>query len=281
MSLAVVHTLEELQLALLGFARAGKRVALVPTMGALHAGHASLITRARHEADVVVVTIFVNPTQFGPTEDFDRYPRTLDADMLVAQEAGAALIYAPSVEDMYPEGSTTRITAGEMGTVLCGAFRPGHFDGVATVVAKLLLRTMPHVALFGKKDYQQLCVIKRVVNDLDIPVEIVGVPTLRERDGLAMSSRNRYLGAQERILAPKLYETMTQVQQWLARSSVSDALAEGVVALTASGFHVEYLELRDGETLAPITTYNAGGGARLLVAAWLGETRLIDNIEVE
>jgi pantoate--beta-alanine ligase len=281
MQLTIAHDIEALHGALLEPARAGSRVALVPTMGALHAGHVSLIERARQEAEIVVVSIFVNPTQFGEGEDFDRYPRTLEADCALAAEAGANIIYAPSAEDMYPQGFTTSISAGELSKELCGAFRPGHFDGVATVVSKLLLRVMPHIALFGKKDFQQLAIIKQVVRDLDIPTEIMGVPTLREKDGLALSSRNSYLTVQERIMAPKLHEILNQTAVLVKRTSIPDALAEGIVALTASGFQVDYLEFRDSDSLAPLATWEEKDGeARLLVAAWLGETRLIDNIAV-
>lgn len=279
MQLTIAQDIESLHGALLEAAKAGKRVAMVPTMGALHAGHASLITRARQVADCVLVSIFVNPTQFGPNEDFDRYPRTLEADMAVAEAAGAAIIYAPSAQDMYPQGFATSVSAGPLGGMLCGAFRPGHFDGVATVVSKLLLRAMPHVALFGKKDFQQLCVIKRVVEDLDIPVEIMGVPTLREEDGLALSSRNRYLTEDERRIAPKFYETLKHVAWRVRHIAPAAALAEGVAALEGLGYRVEYLELRDSETLAPVATLE--NETQLLAAAWLGKTRMIDNIVVE
>lgn len=277
MQLTIAQDLESLHAALLELARAGKRVAFVPTMGALHAGHASLIMRGRQAADAVVVSIFVNPTQFGPNEDFSRYPRMLEADIEVAREAGASVVYVPSVEDMYPEGFSTRISAGEMGDILCGAFRPGHFDGVATVVAKLLLRVMPHVAIFGQKDFQQLAIIKHVVADLDIPVEILGVPTLREADGLAMSSRNRYLNEEERKLAPKLHEVLHYVVLRMKTLGVQPALSEAVALLSSFGYKVDYLEFRDADTLAPLTAPTEG---RLLAAAWLGKTRLIDNIEV-
>jgi|CXWL01.1.fsa_nt_gi pantoate--beta-alanine ligase len=275
----IAHDFETLQKALLDLAQNGKRVALVPTMGALHAGHASLITHAREIADAVVVSIFVNPTQFAPNEDLERYPRTLDADVKIAQAAGAEIIYAPSAEDMYPEGFSSKISAGEISTILCGKFRAGHFDGVATVVTKLLLRVMPHVAVFGMKDYQQLCVIERVVEDLDIPIEIVPAPTVREEDGLALSSRNRYLSEEERATAPLLYKTLTQVAKEMKYSGVADALAKGIADLTAHGFKVEYLELCDSTSLAPLP--ELAEDARLLVAAWLGKTRLIDNIAVE
>jgi len=275
----IINDFETLQQSLLELAQSGKKVALVPTMGALHAGHGSLITTALESADIVVVSIFVNPTQFAPTEDLDKYPRTLDADAELAKTLGASIIYAPSVEDMYPEGFTTTISAGKISTILCGKFRPGHFDGVATVVTKLLLRIMPHVAVFGMKDYQQLCIIERVVEDLDIPIEIIASPTIREKDGLALSSRNRYLSESERKTAPLLHTIMSQTLKEMKYSSVADSLAKGVASLTEHGFKVEYLELCDSTSLSPLS--ELAEDAILLVAAWLGKTRLIDNIAVE
>ena len=281
MQLTVAHDMENLQATLSEFARLGMRVALVPTMGALHEGHASLIRRAGELADAVVVSIFVNPKQFGVNEDFNKYPRMLNNDIKVVGEAGGALIYAPQADDLYPEGYATTVCVGGLGDGLCGASRPGHFDGVATVVTKLLLRTLPHVALFGEKDYQQLCIIRRLVDDLDIGVEIVGVPTAREEDGLAMSSRNAYLSPEHRKLAPKIYATLSAVAEQIRGKSltVAAALAAGKDALSGAGFAVEYLELCDEDTLEPLSAYQSG--ARLLVAAKLGTTRLIDNIEVE
>lgn len=258
----------------------GRRIGLVPTMGALHNGHVSLIERARQRADAVVLSIFVNPRQFGPHEDFEQYPRMLEADSEMARAAGVALVYAPSVEDMYPTGHVTGISVGEMGRMLCGKSRPGHFDGVATVVAKLLLRALPHVAVFGEKDYQQLCIIRRMTIDLDIPVEIIGAPTLRESDGLAMSSRNAYLTQEEREAAPQLYavlrETAARITDGVAPD---DAIDEGMRALEDAGFRPEYLELRQERTLLPMEFLQSP--ARLLVAARLGRTRLIDNIGLD
>jgi pantoate--beta-alanine ligase len=255
----------------------GKRIALVPTMGALHSGHLALVDAAKQQADAVVMSIFVNPTQFAPNEDFSKYPRMLEADLKKANESGVVIAYTPSVEDMYPEGFLTSVSVGELGKILCGAFRPGHFDGVATVVAKLLLRTVPHVALFGEKDYQQLCVIRRAVSDLDMPVDIVGVPTVREQDGLAISSRNAYLSEKERAIAPKLHMTLVDTAAKLqAGAPVADALAEGKKMLADTGFRVEYLEIRKEDSLHAIEKLDSP--ARLLVATWLGKTRLIDNI---
>lgn len=278
----IVYDIESLQNTLLELAQGGKRIALVPTMGALHAGHASLITAAKELADTVVVSIFVNPTQFGKNEDFSIYPRTLEADTEIAMNAGAEVIYAPSASDMYPDGFSTNISAGKISTILCGKFRVGHFDGVATVVAKLLLRTMPHVAIFGMKDYQQLCVIDQVVRDLDIPTVIVAAPTLREADGLALSSRNRYLSEEERKTAPLLYKTLDQIAQDIKTDPtphiITDILSKAISYLTEQGFKVEYLELCDGDSLNSISELKEN--ARILVAAWLGKTRLIDNIAV-
>ncbi|NBO19924.1 MAG: pantoate--beta-alanine ligase, partial [Proteobacteria bacterium] len=202
MQLTICHDMESLQENLASLALEGQRIALVPTMGALHEGHLALVRQAQDLADAVVVSIFVNPKQFGPKEDFGKYPRTLEADVEKLNKEGVQLVYAPDVADLYPEGFSTSVSVGELGTILCGKFRPGHFDGVATVVAKLLLRMLPHVAVFGEKDFQQLCVINRMVSDLDIAVEIVGVETMREPDGLALSSRNAYLSAEERKTAP-------------------------------------------------------------------------------
>jgi len=281
MQITILRDMDALQLALAERTAAGKRIAFVPTMGALHSGHLSLIEQGRELADEVLVSIFVNPKQFGPNEDFAKYPRMLDADVKKAHEAGAALIYAPSVEDLYPEGFATSINAGPLSTILDGAFRPGHFDGVATVVTKLLLRIMPHVAIFGEKDYQQLCIIRRVAEDLDLPVEIIGAPIIREADGLAMSSRNAYLTPQERTAAPRLYEILSQLAKAIASRSVplKSGIEQASAALAKSGFKVDYLELRESETLAPLDAF--APPARLLVAAWLGKTRLIDNIELE
>lgn len=264
--ITVAHDLAQLQEALLELAREGKTVALVPTMGALHAGHAALIEQGKELADAVVVSIFVNPKQFGAGEDFDRYPRTLEADIKVAKAAGAAIIYAPDADDMYPDGFATSISVGALGNILCGKTRIGHFDGVATVVTKLLLRVMPHFAIFGLKDYQQFQIIKQVVDDLDIPTEIIGAKIVREDDGLAMSSRNRYLSDEERKTAPLLYKNLTIAAKSSKKIGQEKAIAEATDALTKAGFAVEYLEVLEN---------------RLLVAARLGDTRLIDNVEIE
>ena len=279
MQLTVTKNIEDLQRTLYERAAKGGRIALVPTMGALHAGHISLVKLAKTHAQHVVMSIFVNPTQFGPSEDFDKYPRTLEADIALAEQAGVDIIYAPDAADMYGEGIATKIDVGDIAHELCGKTRAGHFNGVAIVVAKLLLRTMANVAVFGEKDYQQLCVIRQVVEDLDIPVEIIGAPTHREADGLAMSSRNRYLNEDERKHAPKLYEILRLTAQRIASGQeVAAALKEAESLLKYAGFTMDYISLCDAETLSPQTVFSAP--ARLLAAGFLGVTRLIDNVEV-
>jgi pantoate--beta-alanine ligase len=257
---------------------AGERVVLVPTMGALHAGHLALVARARELGRRTVASIFVNPTQFGPTEDFSRYPRDTETDLALLAEAGADAAYLPDVATMYPPGFSTRVEVEEVSQGLCGAFRPGHFSGVATVVTKLLNQVQPDIALFGEKDYQQLLVIRRAVRDLDLPVEIQGVPTLREADGLALSSRNRYLSPEERRAAPRLHAVLASIAHGLAAGAeAGPLLAEGRAELEAAGFGpVQYLEVRDAETLAPLK--RADRPVRILAAAYLGRTRLIDNL---
>lgn len=260
--------------------RAGCRVALVPTMGALHEGHLTLVKRGLELADRVVASVFVNPTQFGPNEDFTSYPRRETEDAALLAGAGAHGLYLPSVAEMYPDGFATTISVGGLSEGLCGAFRPGHFAGVATVVTKLLLQAAPDVGLFGEKDYQQLQVIRRMVRDLDIPVEIEGVPTVREADGLALSSRNAYLSPAERATAPVLHATLAAMAERLAKGAPAAAEeAWGVDQLLTAGFaSIDYLEVRDATTLAPVSRVTAP--ARILVAARLGKTRLIDNQSV-
>src|SRR6478735_10155455 len=259
----------------------GKRetIALVPTMGALHAGHLGLVRLARRRADRVVVSIFVNPAQFAPNEDYGSYPRTWDADVTALSQLGVDAIWAPSVATMYPDGFATKIAPG--GPALAGLedkFRPHFFGGVCTVVAKLLLQVAPDFATFGEKDYQQLKVVTAMARDLDIPTKIIGLPTIREKDGLAMSSRNAYLSPDERTIAPTLYRLLTECAVRLkARQSIAATLAESEAQIESAGFAVDYLEVRHAETLAPITSI-ANGPTRLLVAARLGRTRLIDNI---
>ncbi len=257
---------------------AGERVVLVPTMGALHVGHLALVAEARR-AGRAVVSIFVNPTQFGPSEDFSRYPRDVEADLARLAEAGADAAWTPEVATMYPPGFATRIEVAGLTEGLCGAHRPGHFSGVATVVTKLLNQVRPDIALFGEKDFQQLQVIRRAVADLDMEAEIRGVPTIREADGLALSSRNRYLTEEERRVAPGLHAALTAVAK-AAREGmpVAGPIDEATGRLTQAGFEVQYLTVCDAQTLAPVE--RVSGPARVFVAAYLGRTRLIDNIPV-
>jgi pantoate--beta-alanine ligase len=257
---------------------AGETVALVPTMGALHAGHLALVARGREFAGRVVASIFVNPTQFGPNDDFGRYPRDEAGDAAKLVAARCDLLYAPGVEAMYPQGFATVVTAGAIAEGLCGRFRPGHFAGVATVVSKLLLQSACDVACFGEKDYQQLQVIRSVARDLDIPVRIEGVPTVREADGLALSSRNAYLAPAERAIAPALHRVLAETAARVERGeTIAGALGSGLAALGRAGFtRIDYLEACEAETLAPLTDADRPG--RLLAAAWLGRTRLIDNV---
>jgi pantoate--beta-alanine ligase len=260
----------------------GARVALVPTMGALHAGHISLIDRARQEADQVVVSIFVNPTQFSPSEDFSKYPRMFEADLQKLREVATDLCFAPDIREMYPENfATTVLVDGVAKADLEDRFRPTHFAGVATIVAKLLIQAQADVALFGEKDYQQLLVVKRMAADLDIPTRIVGAPTLREGDGLAMSSRNVYLSPDERTRATALYQALCDAAARIkAGEDVTDVMKAANEAVARAGFEIDYIEARHAETLARIANRDEGP-IRLLAAARLGATRLIDNIAVE
>jgi len=262
-----------------GWRAAGERVVLVPTMGALHEGHLALMAEARQIGRRTVASIFVNPTQFGPNEDFSRYPRDLAADLALLAQAGADAAWTPEVDTMYPPGFATRIEVAGLSEGLCGPFRPGHFAGVATVVTKLLNQVRPDVALFGEKDFQQLRVIQQAVADLDLAVEIRGVPTLRETDGLALSSRNRYLAPEERAVAPKLHAVLADIAAASRNGTpVAGRIAAGKAALEAAGFRVQYLAVCDARTLAPVERVD--GPARVLTAAFLGRTRLIDNLSV-
>ena len=278
--LSVVRTVDGVRAAIAGWRRAGETVALIPTMGYLHEGHLALVEQGRRVCRRTVASLFVNPIQFGPTEDLDRYPRDEAGDRSKLQAAGCDLLYAPTVAEMYPPGFSTEIRVTGVSGGLCGAARPQMFGGVATVVTKLLLQTLPDVAVFGEKDYQQLLVIRRFVRDLDIPVRIEGAPTVREADGLALSSRNSYLTAAERGQAPVLFQTLTAAAGQLQEGgAVEPVLAEARARILAAGFSkLDYLELRDAETLEPLERADRSG--RLLVAAWLGRARLIDNVAV-
>jgi len=257
----------------------GRRIGFVPTMGALHAGHLSLVTRSRSECDVTVVSIFVNPLQFGPDEDLSRYPRDLDGDVAELESAGADLLFTTTPDEMYPPGFETHVVPGSLAEPLCGASRPGHFHGVTTVVAKLFHVVAPHAAYFGQKDFQQARVLQRMAADLDFDLELKIVPTLREQDGLAMSSRNRYLSQAERRVAPELHRALLAVQREFDGGERAAApLAEvGRGALAAcKEFRLDYLEVRDDETLRAVDRLRSGGVAA--AAAILGTTRLIDNV---
>lgn len=263
-----------------GWRSAGERVALVPTMGALHRGHLALVERGRALCPRVVASLFVNPTQFGPNEDFSRYPRDEAADAALLAGAGCDLLYAPDVAEMYLDGFATSVDPGPIGERQCGPFRPGHFAGVATVVSKLLLQSQADVALFGEKDFQQLQVIRRVARDLDIPVAIEGVPTVRESDGLALSSRNVYLTPEQRALAPVLHRTLAEMARQIeAGEGIAAASAAGLERVRAAGFtSIDYIDVADAETLRPLERLDRSG--RILGAVWLGKTRLIDNVAV-
>jgi pantoate--beta-alanine ligase len=279
MSTIAVRTVSDLRHSLAPWRKAGERVALVPTMGALHEGHLSLVALAKSKADRVVASIFVNPIQFGPREDFHRYPRDEAGDLAKLEKAGASLVFAPGTAEMYPQGFGTRVRVADLTEDLCGASRPNHFDGVATVVTKLLLQCAPDLAVFGEKDYQQLLVIKRLVSDLNIPVEILGGPIVRAKDGLALSSRNAYLSPSERKTAPLLYQAIVAVANDLSKGrGADDAAGAGRFKLEAAGFRVDYVAVRDPETLKPLL--GPVQQARVLAAVHLGRTRLIDNVAV-
>jgi pantoate--beta-alanine ligase len=279
--IAVARSVAALRERVAGWRKQQERIALVPTMGALHRGHLALVEAARRHCERVVASLFVNPKQFGPREDFTAYPRDEAADLAKFREGGVNLVFAPTVEEMYPAGFVTAVRVAGIGDELEGAHRPGHFDGVATVVSKLLLQCLPDIAYFGEKDYQQLLVVRRMTRDLDIPVKIEGVATVREPDGLALSSRNVYLSSEERRIAPLLYRVLNDTAAALAANpeNVAATLQNGLAELRQAGFAPDYLELRDAADLSPISQLDRP--ARLLAAAHLGRTRLIDNIPVD
>jgi pantoate--beta-alanine ligase len=276
----ILRSIAELRRTVNSWRKDGATVGLVPTMGALHDGHLSLVRRAREQCSKAVVSIFVNPTQFGPNEDFNRYPRDLTGDANKLATVGADAIFAPEVVEMYPPGAATTVTVSFLTEGLCGPFRPGHFQGVATIVTKLLLQCLPDAAFFGEKDYQQLQVIKQLARDLDVPVRIEPVATYRENDGLAMSSRNAYLKPEERKLAPLVYKVLTAVAaEMKAGGSATAATARGKQELLQAGFaRIDYLDVVDASTLKLIE--HAEQPARVAAAAFLGQTRLIDNVPV-
>jgi len=276
----MIEQLEQLRIAT-QLAKQLGRIAFVPTMGNLHEGHLTLMREARKHAQTVICSIFVNPMQFGANEDLDKYPRTLDADIAALESAGVDLLYFPSVETMYPKplADQTKIEVPVISDLYCGASRPGHFVGVATVVAKLFNMVQPDVALFGTKDFQQLAVIRRMVADLTMPIEIIGVPTVRDADGLAMSSRNQYLTADQRAIAPMMYAELKQLAETLSQdlSQLEQHSADSLRRLTEAGFEPDYLHVLDAETLLPLTDQSQQGV--ILIAAKLGAARLIDNIK--
>lgn len=280
-AMETVRTVAELRRSVGDFRRNGERIGLVPTMGALHEGHLALVHAARASCQRTVATLFVNPKQFDRPDDLQRYPRTEADDAAALAAEGCDLLFAPPVEEMYPPGFATSVSVGGVTEPLEGTYRPGHFGGVATVVSKLLLQALPDDAFFGEKDYQQLQTIRRMVRDLDIPVAIRGVPTVREGDGLALSSRNRQLDADQRRIAPVLYEVLREAAEQLAdgTTAAGPVLESGIARLKQAGFEpVDYLALADAETLQPLQ--RADRPARLLAAAWLGTVRLIDNVPV-
>ena len=278
----LITTVAEVRARIREWRAAGQRIAFVPTMGNLHAGHMSLLAAARYRAERVIASVFVNPLQFGPAEDFAAYPRTLDEDRRLLEQAHCDLLFAPGVEQMYPDGGAqpTVITVRGLASVLCGQFRPGHFDGVATVVAKLFNIVMPDVAVFGEKDYQQFVIIRRMTGDLLLPVEIVGAPTVRAPDGLALSSRNRYLSPKEREIAPAIHRALQSAAQRID-SGERDYLkieSGGWQALAVAGLRPDYFAVRDAADLHPPRA--ASRELVVLTAARLGKARLIDNLRV-
>jgi len=278
-----VRTVKELRAAVARARSEGKRIGFVPTMGNLHSGHATLVAKAAQQADFVVASIFVNPLQFGPSEDLDKYPRTLAADQEKLIQAGCNLLFAPTVEEMYPDGMAvqTRVSVPQLSDGLCGASRPGHFEGVATVVSKMFNMVQPDVAVFGQKDYQQLAVIRALVRDLNMPVQIIGEATVRAEDGLALSSRNGYLTADQRAAAPALYRSLQQVAKAISEGArdYDRLLAEAREQITAVGFTPDYVEIRHAINLRPATAEDRD--VVVIAAANLGSTRLIDNLHLD
>ena len=276
----IIRDIAALRAAVEALRAEGGAVALVPTMGALHGGHMALIAEARARAEHVVASIFVNPTQFGADEDLSSYPRREAADAAMLEKEGCAILWAPDAGTMYPDGLETPVKASALGDDLDGAARPGHFDGVATIVARLFDQVRPDIAVFGEKDYQQLCVIRQMASDLHLDIEIVGVPTQRDADGLALSSRNAYLSGEERLAARALPRALGEAARAIGEGSdIGETLARARDRLASAGFDpIDYVELRDAETLERVVTLDRP--ARLLAAARIGGTRLIDNLPV-
>jgi len=280
-TLTLHRTVAEFRQATQAVRNAGKRLGLVPTMGALHAGHLSLVAEARSRAAEVALTIFVNPTQFGPNEDFARYPRTLERDLELCREAGVSHVFAPEASEMYPKGERTRVQVSGLTAALCGPHRPGHFDGVTTIVSKLFAVTGECVAVFGRKDYQQLKVIERMTRDLLLPVEIVGLRTLRDADGLALSSRNAYLTAEERARALSIPRALSVAALAFSAGErrISVLRAAALAELEAGCLRLDYATFADADELAPLPEDGPSGERLLLaVAGFVGKTRLIDNL---
>ncbi len=277
----IARTVAELRQAVKPFRARGETIGVVPTMGALHDGHIALVREARRRAGGVIASIFVNPSQFAPTEDLSKYPRTEEADLARLRQADCDILFSPGVDEVYPSGFATTVSlAGPATAGLEDRFRPTHFSGVATIVAKLFTMSGADIALFGEKDYQQLRVVTQMARDLDLPISVVGIETVREADGLAMSSRNRFLSPEQRALAPLLHRTMLQIRDAvLAGAGIEPAQADGRHTIEAAGFGLDYLEARHALSLEPIRGVGEGP-ARLLVAARLGTTRLIDNISL-
>jgi pantoate--beta-alanine ligase len=281
-SIVICRSVSELRARVAEWRKAGETIGLVPTMGALHEGHLALVRRAQADNRRCIATLFVNPTQFGPSEDLAAYPRDEAADRDKLAALGVDVLFAPAVAEMYAKDAATTVTVARLTDHLCGPFRPGHFAGVATIVTKLLLQSLPDAAYFGEKDYQQLQVIRRLARDLDIPVRIVGVPTVRDADGLALSSRNAYLSPNERTAAMALPRTLRTIAERLARSpkDVAQQTVWGRDQLSAAGFgKIDYVEVCDAESLQPIAEVKEP--ARVFAAAWMGRTRLIDNVPIQ
>lgn len=276
----IIRNIAMLRRAVSALQQGGKSVALVPTMGALHAGHLSLVRMGKRVADHVIVSIFVNPTQFGPNEDFAAYPRDEDRDAALLVEEGVSLLWAPDVATMYPGGHSTHVEVAELGADYCGAARPGHFDGVATVVSKLFNQVRPDVAIFGEKDWQQLAIIRRMARDLDFALDILGAPIARDSDGLALSSRNAYLSKDQRAAAVAFPNALKAAAKAIAGGAdIAETLAKAEADIVAGGFDsVDYVALADAESLERLSLFRKP--ARLLAAARMGKTRLIDNLAV-